>query len=213
MTAIGQRIKQARKNKKFSQTSLAEIIGVTQPTIGNWESGHHEPRHAVISRIAEALDVRRLWLMSGMEAPEDGKPLAPPVLIEPNPYLTTPIVHVAVLDWPHKASDLKKKRSIPHRHLAASLWALQPFALVVQDEAMANEFPNGSIVVFDAARAKLYDGEFYLFEWNGSALLRRYRNNPCRLEPTADSSQFDTLFPEQEPIVIARALQVVRDLA
>jgi len=173
MTVIGNRIKRARKQKKLSQTDLANQIGVTQPTIGNWESGHHEPRHGVVTKIADALEVRRLWLMSGMDDPVDGKAPTPPIVSSSHPYIATPIIHIAVLDWPQNAADLLKMPASNERYLAASLWALQPFAMAVHDKAMALEFPAGSIVIFDAARVKLYDGEFYLFNWNGKAILRR----------------------------------------
>jgi transcriptional regulator with XRE-family HTH domain len=213
MTIIGQRIKNARKNKKLSQTELAALLGVSQPTVGNWESGNHEPRHAIVSRIAYALDVRHLWLISGMEDPVDGKPLAPPIVGDQNQYLTTPIVHVPVLEWPTAIDDFLKSAPNSQRYLPASLWALQPFALSVFDDSMLPEFTQGTLVIFDAARTRLYDGELYLFNWHGVAILRRWRTNPGRLEASGDTSQFETLFPEENPIVIARALQSIRELA
>jgi hypothetical protein len=98
------------------------------------------------------------------------------------------------------------------RHLAASLWAVRPFALVCHDEAMEREFCDGTIVVFDAARTKLYDGEIYLFNWNEKVILRRWRTNPMRLEPATEHSSIVTLFTDVEPLVIARALQSIREL-
>ncbi|MCF6292252.1 MAG: helix-turn-helix domain-containing protein [Robiginitomaculum sp.] len=213
MTIIGQRIKSARKNKNLSQTELALLLGVSQPTIGNWESGNHEPRHAITSRIAYALDVRHLWLISGMEAPVDGDSLATPVVGEQGQYLTTPIVHVPVLEWPISTDNFLKDTPKAQRYLPASLWALQPFALEVCDDSMVGEFAQGALVIFDAARTRLYDGELYLFNWNGIAILRRWRTNPGRLEASGDSSNFPSLFTEENPIVIARALQSIRELA
>ena len=58
----------------------------------------------------------------------------------------------------------------------------------------------------------LHDGRLYLFNWNGSVILRRWRDNPSRLEPAASPGQFETLFPDGEPVVIASALQSIRDL-
>lgn len=213
MTIIGQRIKNARKNKKLSQTELAVLLGVSQPTIGNWESGNHEPRHATVSRIAYALDVRHLWLISGTEDPTDGQPMAPPIVGNQNQYLTTPIVHVPLLKWPTDAGNFLGQALNAQRHLPASLWALQPFALPICDDSMLPEFAQGTLVVFDAARTRLYDGELYLFNWNGAAVLRRWRTNPGRIEASGDANQFETLFPEKNPTVIARALQSIRELA
>lgn len=213
MTVIGNRIKQARKDKKISQTELAQLLGVTQPTIVNWETGHHEPKHASITQIADALNVRRLWLFSGLDDPIDGQPLSPSIANQPHPYLNTPIVHIPVLDWPASAETFLQQPLQSRRHLSASLWALQPFALAIQDQAMAQEFALGTFVIFDAARTKLYDGQLYLFNWNGSAILRHWRNQPNRLEAAGDPAQFETLFPDDKPTVIARALLAVRELA
>lgn len=54
---IGQRIKEARKNKKMTQTELASIIGRTESSIRKYEKGLTDIPSAVIQEIASALDV------------------------------------------------------------------------------------------------------------------------------------------------------------
>lgn len=54
MTSIGLRVRQAREFKGLSQTQLAKELGVSQPTVGNYERDIHEvPAEAVdaISRV------------------------------------------------------------------------------------------------------------------------------------------------------------------
>ncbi len=207
---IGMRIKHARKKKQYSQAQLADLVGVSQPTIGNWESGNHVPRLNTMGDLADALGVKRLWLISGIEKSDDPNNPDPSGAASENPYLTTPIVHVAVHIWPKRSDDLFQ--SPADRYIPASLWALQPFALEVTDEAMSREFSSGTLVIFDAARTELIDGQLYLFNWNGSLLFRRWRSNPSRLEASAVPGKFETIFPDGEPVVIASALQAVRDL-
>jgi len=207
MAIIGRRIKHARKKKKYSQAQLADLVGVSQPTVGNWESGNHIPRLNTMSSIADALEVRRLWLISGTEHTAGG-----PQSSDNSTYLSTPLVHVPVHAWPRHADELTHNQKTALHHVPISLWALEPFALKIVDKAMAREFLEGTIVIFDAALTDLHDGRLYLFNWNGSVILRRWRDNPSRLEPAASPGQFETLFPDGEPVVIASALQSIRDL-
>jgi len=55
--AIGQRIKEARKAKKISQTQLAAMLGKTLRSVQKYESGEIEPSIALLNDIAKMLDV------------------------------------------------------------------------------------------------------------------------------------------------------------
>lgn len=59
---FGNRLAQVRRRKKFSQTALAEIIGVDQRQVSRWETGQ-EPLAGVIYDLALALDVSADWLL------------------------------------------------------------------------------------------------------------------------------------------------------
>jgi transcriptional regulator with XRE-family HTH domain len=54
--AIGTRIKRARERKRWTQKQLAELIGVSQKTIDNWENGRTEPKSS-IGALEEVLEV------------------------------------------------------------------------------------------------------------------------------------------------------------
>ncbi len=81
------RIRSTRLRLGLSQADLAELTGVTQPTVANWESGSHIPRQPAIVRIAKALNIEPGWLMSG-DATEISSALAT--------YLSRPVQHVPV---------------------------------------------------------------------------------------------------------------------
>lgn len=57
MNSIGSNIRNARKNKKLKQTQLAEILGVSDSTISDWENDNHRPDPDMIQFICGALDV------------------------------------------------------------------------------------------------------------------------------------------------------------
>ena len=44
-----------RKDKGLTQEAMAEMLGVTQPSIGLWESGQRTPKPQVAKKVAEIL--------------------------------------------------------------------------------------------------------------------------------------------------------------
>ena len=53
----GEKIKQIRLGKGWTQTELGKRCGMADSQIGAYERGESTPREATIARIAEALDV------------------------------------------------------------------------------------------------------------------------------------------------------------
>jgi transcriptional regulator with XRE-family HTH domain len=74
----GQRIREARLEKRMSREKLAELLRVSPGSIGNWERGDCAgfPHH--LQNLADALEVR-LEYLQGKEVPEEpeGMPEAP----------------------------------------------------------------------------------------------------------------------------------------
>jgi len=60
---IGANIKEARKQKKLSQTELAEMLNKSLRTIQKYESGEIEPSIAMIHEIARCLNTTSTFLM------------------------------------------------------------------------------------------------------------------------------------------------------
>ena len=54
---FGEAIRKLRKDKKVTQAALAEMLGLTQQTIGKWETGVATPSLDVIRKIAGIFDV------------------------------------------------------------------------------------------------------------------------------------------------------------
>ncbi|WP_313581190.1 helix-turn-helix domain-containing protein [Lacrimispora sp.] len=65
MDTLGERLKHARKNKGFTQDSLAETIGVSRGVIFNLEKNKTEPQTIVINAICQTLNINKDWLMNG----------------------------------------------------------------------------------------------------------------------------------------------------
>lgn len=54
---IGNRIRQYREKKKLTQKQLADLIGVSNSRVSNWEKGINRPDADIIADICRALDV------------------------------------------------------------------------------------------------------------------------------------------------------------
>ena len=50
------RLKEARKAKKYSQAEISRLLGVTQQAVGKWETGRSTPDPQTVARLAEILD-------------------------------------------------------------------------------------------------------------------------------------------------------------
>lgn len=66
MTA-GQRIQQARKKVGLSQKQLGERLGLSASMIGQWENDLRNPKYETCQRIADALGIDILYLLTSEE--------------------------------------------------------------------------------------------------------------------------------------------------
>ena len=62
---IGQRIKQLRTEKQFTQSDLSKLINITYVQIGRYEKGKSNPSSEVLQKLANALDTTTDFLMKG----------------------------------------------------------------------------------------------------------------------------------------------------
>lgn len=62
---LGERIIELRKAKAWSQTQLAERVGVSYAQVGRYETKDSQPPAQVLKKIAEALDTTVDFLLSG----------------------------------------------------------------------------------------------------------------------------------------------------
>lgn len=55
---LGDILREARKKKGLTQEELAELVGVSTYTIGNYESDRFTPRISYLKWVAQALDLK-----------------------------------------------------------------------------------------------------------------------------------------------------------
>ena len=62
---IGKFIATCRKEKNFTQQELAEKLGVSDRTIGNWENGRNMPDYSILKELCNTLDIDVNEFLSG----------------------------------------------------------------------------------------------------------------------------------------------------
>lgn len=62
---IGERIKDLRTQKKFTQSDLTKMVGLTYIQIGRYETEKSNPSSDILQKLAQALDTTSDYLMNG----------------------------------------------------------------------------------------------------------------------------------------------------
>ena len=68
--SVGDRIKQARKSREYTQEELAGEIGVSRNSIGMIERGTFRPSEEVINSLCSKLWIDKNWLLTGQGSME-----------------------------------------------------------------------------------------------------------------------------------------------
>ena len=61
------RIAELRKTRGYSQERLAQLVGVAQNTISNWEQGKREPDYTSLKKLSYYLDCTVDYLLGGSD--------------------------------------------------------------------------------------------------------------------------------------------------
>ncbi len=89
----------ARKMKKIALTAAAKELGVSQPTLSNWESGRKEPSIESLIRMAQFYNVSADFLL-GLSTDRDPRPdWLCPVEVSMLPALHETPVYLAGRGW------------------------------------------------------------------------------------------------------------------
>jgi transcriptional regulator with XRE-family HTH domain len=70
-TEFGERVRRARRNAGYTQRSVANQLGCSSRTIGDWERGYHTPQPGLFLEFARLVNASTAWLYDG-EGPISG---------------------------------------------------------------------------------------------------------------------------------------------
>ena len=66
---LSENIKKARNDRHLSQRALADIIGVSQQTVGSWEVGRTSPDNEMLKKLASFFNVSVDYLLGRTDEP------------------------------------------------------------------------------------------------------------------------------------------------
>lgn len=152
---FGRNIKALRDREKISQYALAEVLGTTQTTIGNWETRGLKPRSKeTIKAICDKYNVTETDLFGfsdGLYAKLHGLSNAPKGAIAPvaSPVATLPLrgrIHAGEPTGPEELDGIVE--------LPAGVAASHPNAyfLEVEGDCMDKVYPEGCYILIDPDR-------------------------------------------------------------
>ena len=75
MQSLGEKIRQARREKGLTQEQLAQALFVSRQTVSNWENGKTEPDYQMLVRLSQELGME---IVRAEETPAEAPPETPP---------------------------------------------------------------------------------------------------------------------------------------
>jgi transcriptional regulator with XRE-family HTH domain len=189
--SIGERIREARKTKGFSQSDLASKVGVSQPAIANWESGIHDPRRLTLAKLADALEAPLDWLAAGDRSVAESDKHAAAA------YIRRPVRHVPVVSLRTAALLARDASADPHAmaedYIPVTLGPAKLVAVFINDPAVDLAFLPDTVVIVDYEDRSPDDGDYCLAHVSETPVVRRWRSDPPRLEPVSSEDDHPTI--------------------
>ena len=207
-----QRLAQARHAKGLNKTAFAKAVGVSNPTVTDWEKssndgGIKEISGANLARAAEVLGVDSNWILLGKgkgpgetESQAAAEQVLPPgamsvrVVDDDDPSLT----HIPKIKLKLSAGitgfDAEPERfdgatlTVPTSWIKRHGYVREKlFATRVGGESMETTLYDGDIVVVNTADTAKMDGAVYAFNYEGEAVIKRLTRDAGQWWLTSDN--------------------------
>ncbi|ALN73557.1 LexA family transcriptional regulator [Aureimonas sp. AU20] len=196
------RIKHFRDSRKWTQSDLADELGVSWQTVSRMENAHTRimPKHE--TRLSEIFGVDPSDIYVASEAGEADDTVLVPVLsrISAGKFRNQDGVREADIE-----------RHIKVSHLPRGDW----FALEVDGDSMDRLAPPGSVVIVNRAEHDPMDGKHYIFSLDdGAATFKQFRKEPepMLVPQSFNPNHYAVPVGERELYVFGRVRRVITDL-
>ncbi|MBO9099470.1 MULTISPECIES: LexA family protein [unclassified Rhizobium] len=199
MPSIAENMKRLRALRGLSQAALAERSGVSQQLISQLENGKNA-KTTELPSLAAALDV------GVHEIDEDFTPDIEGI----------PTAIVPVLSWVSAGTMLLDDIRDEAKG-AIRVASLPPtgdwIGLQVVGDSMDRISPPDSIIIVDRKDKRLVTNACYVIaDVDGNATYKRYRQNPVRFEPVSTNPKNETIYPDQDPLIVGRVRRSILEM-
>ncbi|MEK3969499.1 LexA family protein [Paenibacillus sp. FSL H7-0323] len=182
-------LKKLREERKLSKAELARRIGVSDVTVGYWETGKAEPRMGKVEMIANVLGVVTDDLLFENEASLQPIEGSNNVYSIENSSTKVPLYGKISAGIPLEMIMIEDHIEIPHFVFTHHPEA---FLLQVNGDSMNKVIPNGSFALIDPTQ-DVANGDIVAVAVNGyDATLKRFYKlqNTLVLEPDSYNTEY-----------------------
>ncbi len=206
----GSRIKSKRTELQLTQSVVAKFIGVTPPTIGQWERDETMPKGQHVIKLADILQVSPGWIITGSHSP---------VLLGSSQFGSgVHIVPLISMDLLHRNFSVSELDLPPSEYRATSFFvSSESFAVEIKGDAMLNPYggpsmPDGTILVVDPA--VIYTDKSFVIALTkkGGLLFRQYMEDGPFLWLRALNPEYSKLKFMKSDLVIGTVVSTMTDL-
>lgn len=187
-TTFGQRLREARKARDFTQRSLGMRMGVSSGLVSLWESDTIDPGKIQSDNLTEAarlLGVRLEWLRDGKE-PMHPRSNAPDFSILGMSVTTDDTRAIPIVSWVIAGKGAEVIDAYPRGQgegqievdaETATELSRTAFALRIEGDSMAPEFQPGDVIIIDPSVAPV-PGDYVVAKLDNETLasFKKYRS-------------------------------------
>lgn len=179
---ISDRIFSRRTALNLSKTALAKTIGVSDVSVGKWESGLNQPKGRYLNDLAAALGVTVDWLLAGggdtptplVEQHIPGYHNVEPAVMLPGKRI--PILsYVQAGNWREMCEQASNFDGNVEFVTASSEIGPYGFGLWLRDDSMVPLFKEGDLIIVDPDEGPQPGDYVVAKNGNGDATFKKYR--------------------------------------
>lgn len=180
------RLTQAREAKNIKKSAFAKLVGVSAPTVTDWENGDTKMiEGSNLVKVCQALDISPAWLLNDENQSAEARQLVPGAI--PITLLDddADALHRIKLVQLRLQAGVTGFQTEPDESEGGSLgiskaWVLrkgydpqQLIGIKVRGESMEPTFYEDDVVVINLADKKLIDNGVFAVNYGGEAVVKR----------------------------------------
>lgn len=190
---IGTQIKKLRKERKYTQAHLAELLGTKPTTVASWEQGRNKPLMDKVQKMSIIFGVPISEIVGGEESDLPSNIIYPKGLKR----VTLPIIGEIACGDPITAeeniegyTEVIFDKKVPSGPL---------FALRCKGHSMEPTIPDGSMVVIKS-QPTVEDGEIaaVLVDDDNEATLKRIKHQGNLIMLMPDNKEYDPIILDKD---------------
>ena len=190
---IGTQIKRLRKERKYTQAHLAELLGTKPTTVASWEQGRNKPLMDKVQKMSIIFGVPISEIIGGEESNLPSNIIYPEGLKR----VTLPIIGEIACGDPITAeeniegyTEVIFDKKVPSGPL---------FALHCKGHSMEPTIPDGSMVVIKS-QPTVEDGEIaaVLVDNDSEATLKRIKHQGDLIMLMPDNKEYDPIILDKD---------------